>query len=337
MSVLTTTPPGTQATILEAVVASKYPRGDIPTIAQSYQLPVSAMQTILNKHGYPDKALMRAAAVKLRSEADTPAVTRDVEAGTPGSKTALVNVAVADLHPDPDNPRDKLTDLDDLVESITTAGLLQPIVARRNDAGLLVVVAGHRRLGAIKKLRWTHVDVLVRAPMRPDEVIAAMLIENGQRADLDPIEEARGIKRLATIHNLTDMAVARKIGRSQPYVSGRLALLNLTAEQQDEIRAGQMGVTAASQLGRQQAGKVRKSSKGNVTIHHFGETNELAARAKARCRSKGHKAKVAGGVGCGECWEAVIRADERQHAQVMNSHRDDCVTCGQSLPKGVDP
>ena len=335
MSILDTTPAGTQAAILEAVAKSRFPRGDIPTIAANYGLTIGAINTILNAHGYPDNGKMRAAAAELRTQKS--AANATPEAGAPGSRPAMVTVKVSELHPDPNNPRDDATaDVDDLADSIMANGLLQPIVARRADNGHLVVVAGHRRLTAIKRLQWTDVDVIVRAPMRPDEVIAAMLIENGQRADLDPIEEARGIKRLATIHKLTDIAVARKIGRSQPYVSGRLALLDLTPEQQDEIRAGQMGIVAGQQLGRSQAGKVRKSSKGNVTIHHYGETNELAPRAKARCRAKGHKAKIAGGVACGECWEAVVRADERQHAQVMNSHRTDCVTCG-ALLKTPDP
>ena len=106
---------------------------------------------------------------------------------------------------------------------------------------------------------------------------------------------------------------------------------DLTPDQQDELRAGGMGLTSGAQLGRQQAGKVRKGAQGNHTIHHFGETNDLATKAKARCRQKKHTRKVAGGVACGECWESVIRADERQHAQAVNALRDDCVTCGHQL------
>lgn len=338
MSILDTTPAGTQAAILDAVVASKFPRSDIPTIAASYQLTITAIQTILNRHGYPDKQRMAAAVVALRSTSPTQRALvsgTEPDTGQATCKPAMVTVKVSDLRPDPDNPRQDASDgVEELADSILTNVLLQPIVARRDDQGHLVIVAGHRRHAAIRRLRWTDVDVIVRAPMRPDEIVAAMLVENGQRRDLDPIEEARGIKRLQVIHKLTDLAVARKIGRSQSHVSGRLALLDLTPEQQDELRAGGMGVTAGAQLGRQQAGKVRKGAKGNYTIHHFGETNELAAKAKARCRQKKHTTKLAGGVACGECWESVIRADERQHAQTVNALRSDCVTCGHELGQG---
>jgi len=345
MTILDTTPAGTQAQILEAVARSKYPRGDIPTIAASYSLTIGSINAILNSHGYPDTQRMLAAATTLRAQAAAPAP--EADAGEAGAKPALVSVPVADLVADSENLREKVAaptrdaenscgrdmpvdDIEQLADSINAVGLLQPIVVRR-DEGRYVVVAGHRRLAAIKRLRWTHVDVIVRAPMRPDEVIAAMLIENGQRRDLDPIEEARGIKRLQVIHKLTDQGVARKIGRTQSYVSGRLALLDITPEQQAEIRAGVMGITAGTQLGRQQAGKVRKGAKGNATIHHFGETNELARLAKARCRRLKHSSRLAGGVACGECWESVIRADERQHAQTLNATAADCVTCGHAL------
>lgn len=69
-----------------------------------------------------------------------------------------------------------------------------------------------------------------------------MLVENGQRAGLDPIEEARALRRLKT-QGSTDAEIARRIGRSQSYVSGRLALLALPAEEQEELRAGQAAIT----------------------------------------------------------------------------------------------
>lgn len=171
--------------------------------------------------------------------------------------------------------------------------------------------------------------------MREAEVLAAMLIENGQRVDLDPIEEARGLARLAELHNLKSLQLSIKVGRSQSWVSGRLALLDLTPDQQDEIRCGSLGKTAAVNLARTQGGKTRKHGREKTTVAYFGETNELAARVKNRCRAQGHKARVGGGVGCGACWEAVIRIDERRSLTDLNAHRTDCVTCGAHL-KGED-
>ena len=154
---------------------------------------------------------------------------------------------------------------------------------------------------------------------------------NGEEITPEKLEEARGITKLKVEHQLSDGAVARKIGRSQSYVSGRLALLALTPEQQDEIRRGDMGVTEATHLGRLMSGNTRQSKKGHVTVAYFGPTNELATKAQARCRRLGHKAKLAGGVGCGACWESVIRADERTHLEQANATASDCVTCGSPL------
>lgn len=353
-AVLEATPAGTQAAMIRAVLASKHPRIALPTIAGNYGVTLADLQAVLNKHGYPDPDRLRKAAVALTAEAVEAADRADTDtaltvvADKADAAPRMIRAAVDDLVPDPDNLREHVTgvrakdvdsghgdaavadDVEQLADSIREVGLLQPIVVRR-DGDRLVVVAGHRRLAAIKRLRWTHVDVVVRAPMRPDHVIAAMLIENGQRRDLDPIEEARGITKLKVEHQLSDGAVARKIGRSQSYVSGRLALLALTPEQQDEIRRGDMGVTEATHLGRLMSGNTRQSKKGHVTVAYFGPTNELATKAQARCRRLGHKAKLAGGIGCGACWESVIRADERTHLEQANATASDCVTCGSPL------
>lgn len=353
--VLEVTPAGTQAAMLQAVLGQKHQRMALPTIASNFKVTLADLQTVLKAHGYPDNDVMARAAVALRAEAvedadraETDAaltvVPDDAKAATP----RLVRVTVDELVPDPENLREHVTgvrardvdsgngdtaaqdDVEQLADSIREVGLLQPIVARR-DGARLIVVAGHRRLAAIKRLRWTHVDVVVRAAMRPDHVIAAMLIENGQRRDLDPIEEARGITKLKAQDDLTDMQVARKIGRSQSYVSGRLALLALTPDQQDEIRRGALGVTEATHLGRLLSGNTRHSAKGHVTVAYFGATNDLSPKAAARCNRLGHKNKLAGGIACGACWESVIRADERTDIEKRNATADNCVSCGTPL------
>lgn len=349
-AVLEVTPAGTQAAMLHAVVEAKHPRMALPTIASNFKVTLADLQTILNRHGYPDNDQMRRAETSLRGQAveeadqsDSADLSTVPDAAAVAGPPRMIRIAVADLVADPENLRehvdgvrrgdDDVDDIEQLAESIKEVGLLQPIVARK-DGDRLIVVAGHRRLAAIRRLRWTHVDVVVRAPMRPDHVIAAMLIENGQRRDLDPIEEARGITKLKAADDLTDLAVARKIGRSQSYVSARLALLALTPDQQEEIRRGAMGLTEASHLGRLQSGNTRHSSKGHVSVAYFGPTNELATKARARCSRLGHKAKLNGGMACGGCWESVIRADERTSIEQRNAHADDCVTCGTPLEHG---
>jgi ParB family chromosome partitioning protein len=356
--VLEVTPPGTQAAMITAVLADPHPRIALPSIASRFNTTLADLQTVLNNAGYPHVDQMRTAATRLRAQAveqadqdltDTAETPQDSASHADGNR--LRRVAVSDLHPDPDNLREHVhgvpsidplntsgrdtpaDDIEQLADSIREVGLLQPIVARRADDGRLVIVAGHRRLAAVQRLQWTHVDVVIRPPMRPDHVIAAMLIENGQRRDLDPIEEARGIRRLKEQHQLTDAKVARKIGRSQRYVSDRLALLELTPDQQDQIRSGEMSKTHAAGLSRLQSGKTKNSSKGHISVPYFGPTNDLASRAQARCKRLAHKLKLAGGVACGGCWESVIRADERAHLQTANAKADDCVTCGHPIDR----
>jgi ParB family chromosome partitioning protein len=102
----------------------------------------------------------------------------------------LVELPIDQVHPSPNNPREHLTDIDGLADSIREAGLIQPLVVQPIDGGYQVV-AGHRRLAALQLLGRLNAECIVRRPLRSDEELLTMLIENGQRAGLDPIEEAR--------------------------------------------------------------------------------------------------------------------------------------------------
>jgi ParB family chromosome partitioning protein len=326
--------------MLRAVLKEKHPRMALGDIAYRFHVSLHDLQTVLNRHGYPEQRAMASAAARLEAEgaiaAPAPDDDSDAEAGG-----VLLKVRVGDLHTDPANVREELTDIDELADSIAEVGLLQPITARRHN-GRLIVVMGHRRLAAVQKLRWTHVDTIVRADMRPDHVLAAMLIENGQRTDLDPIEEARALARLKAQleeaagpdRKVSDAEVGAKIGRNQVYVSGRLALLALTLEEQTAIRAGQMNIGDGVRRGRINSGNVRPT--GSTGHPHLGIEHNLAAKARARCQRLAHKGKgrnSVGGVACGECWESVIRADERQHAHKISTQLGECVSCGQPVEK----
>lgn len=365
-AVLEAVPVSVQVKVLRSVAAAKFPRLALPSIASTYNLTLDQVQTIANHHGYPDtdalakaarrlEAQLAARQEELRALAQEQAHEQETsEDDQPTSETApataprgdeppvteqLLTIPVADLHPDPDNPRENLTGIDELAESIQSVGLLQPIVARRHK-GRFIVVAGHRRLAAVKRLGHEEVNVVVRSHMRPDDVLAAMLIENGQRADLDPIEEARGLRRLKTQLDCNDTELGTRIGRSMAYVNGRLLLLNLSAEEQQAIRDGNLGVTAGTQKARMNSGRVRPNSVGRPAVGHLSATHELADRVRARCTRAGHskgKGTGVGGVGCGLCWESVIRADEREHLHTVSAKRGECQICGHALEAAVGP
>jgi ParB family chromosome partitioning protein len=235
----------------------------------------------------------------------------------------LAAIDLADIHPSPNNVREALTGIEELAGSMREVGLIQPLVVQKipGHPGFQIV-AGHRRHAAAKLLGLASVPCVIRRDMLPDEELVAMLVENGQRADLDPIEEARALNTLRS-GGLTIAEVARKIGRSVGYVDSRLMLLHLPLEEQDAVRAGHYTLDHAKKLVRTERAaereRLRPTSrpigrpKGVRTRPYFGDTHPLARAVRTRCNHIG-KPKVAG-VGCGECWESVIRADERQHLE----------------------
>jgi ParB family transcriptional regulator, chromosome partitioning protein len=242
----------------------------------------------------------------------------------------LAAITIDDLHPSPNNPREKLTEIDELAASIREVGLIQPLVVQKipGQDGFQVV-AGHRRLEACKRIQMREIPCVIRRDMLPDEELLTMLVENGQRADLDPIEEARALNRLAS-QGLTQAEIARKIGRSTMHVSNRLTLLSLPIEEQEQLRAGAVTIGAATTQARVTSGRTRPRAKGKKSAQHLSVTHDLATRAKARCQRLGHKSKGAasvGGIACGECWESVIRADEREHLNAESNRRGRCVLC----------
>lgn len=298
---------------------------------------------ILVDAGFPDRGRVERARDGLLEASSAPSVVapvrpRPAPPQSPATQLAvsaralpgLVDVAVVDLDVDPQNVRGDLGDIHGLAMSIQSVGLLQPIVARRTERGRLVIVAGHRRHAAVQMLGWTHVPVLVRKPMRSDEVLAAMLVENGQRANLDPIEEARALMRLKQQRGWSVRDLAAQLGWSQTTIDGRLALLDLSVEDQEALRSGEMNLGDAVRRGRVAAGRVR--SAGITGSPHLGVDHDLARLAKARCTRLEHRRNgrnSVGGVACGACWESVIRADERRHLAAHAASTSQCPTCGQ--------
>jgi ParB family chromosome partitioning protein len=118
------------------------------------------------------------------------------------------------------NPRQKLLNIEELAASIQSYGLLQPVVVRARD-GKYEVIAGHRRLEAARLLGWTELPVVVRKEA-DDGAYLLTLVENLQRDDLSPKEEASALEVLLRERRWSTVQVAQAINRSQPYVSKRL-------------------------------------------------------------------------------------------------------------------
>src|SRR5262249_43390483 len=118
------------------------------------------------------------------------------------------------------NPRRRRRNIEELAASMQAYGLLQPLVVRP-QGGQFEVIAGHRRLEAAQLLGWTDLPVLIRKDAQ-DEAYLLTIIENLQRDDLTPREEAAALELLLRERGWTTVQVARAINRSQPYVSKRL-------------------------------------------------------------------------------------------------------------------
>lgn len=157
---------------------------------------------------------------------------------------------LAQLQPGKYQPRTRMDEgsLYELAESIKSQGVMQPILVRPLAAsGRYEIIAGERRFRAARLAGLDEVPVLVRAV--PDEAAAVMaLIENIQREDLNPIEEAQGLKRLVDEFTLTHEQAAQAVGRSRSAASNLLRLLNLTQPVQQMLLAGDLEMGHARAL-----------------------------------------------------------------------------------------
>lgn len=165
------------------------------------------------------------------------------------SPAATSTLPVGDLQPGKYQPRTHMDpgSLEDLAASIKAQGLMQPILVRPIGKGQHEIIAGERRWRASQLAGLTEVPVLIREI--PDENALAMaLIENIQREDLNPLEEAAGVQRLINEFGLTHEQAAQAIGRSRSAATNLLRLLNLAQAVQDMLMKGDIDMGHARAL-----------------------------------------------------------------------------------------
>jgi ParB family chromosome partitioning protein len=162
---------------------------------------------------------------------------------------SLAQLAIASLRPGKYQPRTRMDEasLAQLADSIRARGVIQPIVARPVGEGQYEILAGERRWRAARMAGLERVPAVVREV--PDEAALGIgLIENIQREDLNPIEEANGLKRLIEEFKLTHDEVAQAIGRSRAGVTNLLRLLELAASVQSMVQDGRIDMGHARAL-----------------------------------------------------------------------------------------
>lgn len=152
-----------------------------------------------------------------------------------------VEIRLAEIEPNRNQPRKDFDEqaLADLADSISKHGLLQPILVRPLPSGGYQIVAGERRWRASRMAGLTTVPVIIRE-MNNNEAMEVALIENLQREDLNPVEEALGYRSLIDEYGMTQEEAANRVGKSRPTIANAIRLLGLDSDELALVRSGEI-------------------------------------------------------------------------------------------------
>ncbi|GEN63930.1 ParB/RepB/Spo0J family partition protein [Acetobacter oeni] len=164
---------------------------------------------------------------------------------------SISSLPIESLEPSPFQPRQIMEPeaLSELAESIRARGVLQPLLARPHPEkpGVYQIIGGERRWRASQQAGLHEIPVLVR-DLDDSDAMAAALVENLQRADLNPMEEAEGFSRLIEDYRLTQDELARAIGKSRPHITNTLRLLRLPPALRQDVTQGKLSAGHARAL-----------------------------------------------------------------------------------------
>lgn len=171
-----------------------------------------------------------------------------VPAATPHEGEEALRVPIDQIRPNPHQPRSAFPEeqIEELADSIREKGLLQALLARR-VGGHYELIAGERRLRAAQRAGLTHVPVTLRQADDRESLELAM-IENLQREDLNPIEEARAYLRLSEEFGLKQDEIAQRVGKSRSAVANSLRLLHLSSDIRTQLESGALSAGHARSL-----------------------------------------------------------------------------------------
>lgn len=169
------------------------------------------------------------------------------EGATSGEGLAMLPVAA--IEPHPEQPRRHFDDaaLDELAASIAARGVIQPVIVRPHGPGRWQLIAGERRWRASQRAQLHEIPAIVR-DLSEREVMALALIENLQREDLNPIEEARAYQRLADSESMTQAEIARMVDKSRSHVANLQRLLSLPEGVIELVEDGRLSMGHARAL-----------------------------------------------------------------------------------------
>jgi ParB family chromosome partitioning protein len=210
--------------------------------------------------------------------------------------SSVAEVPLADLRPNPEQPRHdfKESALRELADSIREKGVLQPVLAEVDDRGGYVIVAGERRVRAARLAGLERIPAVVRR-FTAQEKLEIALIENVQREDLSPIEEAHAYKRLMEMAGLSQEQIAQKVGKDRSTVANMIRLLKLPEDAQSALDEGTISPGHARALlmladaAEQQILLHRIVDKG-ISVREAEEMAGAQTRGKKGARTEGRSA-----------------------------------------------
>jgi len=205
---------------------------------------------------------------------------------TPAEASSYQKLPIYKVEPNPDQPRRDFDEeeLQALADSITEHGIIQPLTVRELNSGYYQIIAGERRWRAARLANLSEVPVVI-VEADDKKAMELALIENLQRQDLNPVEEALGYKSLMEDHGLTQEDAAKRVGKSRPAVTNALRLLNLAPEVLEKVRKGELSA------GHARAVLTLKSEKKQLAAAQKIAALGLSVRqAELLCRNMGKEA-----------------------------------------------
>jgi ParB family chromosome partitioning protein len=207
------------------------------------------------------------------------------------SSNSAITLNIDDIEPNRAQPRKAFDEkaLSELADSISQYGVLQPLLVRPQKDGSYQIVAGERRWRAAKIAGLKEVPVTVR-DLSDDETAAIALIENLQREDLNPIEQAQGLSELIENYGLTQEDAAYRVGKSRPAVANALRLLKLPEDIRDLVAEGKVSEGhARAMLGFEDEEDMRRAA--SLIVKDKATVRDIERMAKAKSSKKPRNVK----------------------------------------------
>jgi ParB family chromosome partitioning protein len=216
----------------------------------------------------------------------------DLKQTTVSGQSGVVEIDIEDIAANPYQPRTRMSEvsLEDLKESISEKGVLQPVIVRQK-AGRFELVAGERRLRAAKLAHLDRIPAVVKK-VSDSEALEIALIENLQREDLNPIDEARGYRELIKRFDLTQEELAKKLARDRSTIANMLRLLNLPESVRKGVEEGEISMGhARALLGLSEPRHIE--SVYRMIVHRGLSVRQVEAIVKRRLRTRKKRTKPA--------------------------------------------